>query len=349
MYRNITQNMLTDFVTHNPALKPYIGDLDVEKAISASNGISQFPERHAAYHIASYAQFLAEAKTKIKAAVTRAKNNGLVIEDDIDSDIDNEINCFKPKLISAFNDYFHSLGRCMSTHVTGASNFPVASQRKRHDAADNKYNSICELVEVATKRMIKALLPDGDGSVIRSDSESALEMLIDKRDKLKDAHERMKDINKVIRSTLKDPEQDKDACINALISRCNLSPDQAVKILEPDYMGKVGFARYQLTNSSAEIRRIEQRIEEQKRLVENRENGSGLERHFENGITTGLSDDNKIIINFTNKPSEEIRTVLKRRAFKWSRGRGAWVRKHTLNAENDFNCFIVPVLESIEA
>ncbi|EON6607153.1 hypothetical protein ACCF68_004000 [Vibrio parahaemolyticus] len=348
MYRNITQNMLNDFVKHNPELEPYIADLDMEKAISASNGISQFPERHAAYHIASYAQFLVQAKTKLKAAISRAKANGLDVGDDIDNEINNEIECFKPKLISAYNEYFHSLARCMSTHVTGPANFPVARQRKRHDAADNKYKAIEELVEVATKRMIRAFLPHGDGSVIRSDSENALQMLIDKRDKLKAAHEKMKAANSVIRRTLKNPEQDKDACINALITQCGFSPELAAKTVEPDYLGKAGFARYELSNSTQNIRSVEKRIREQELLEERRKEGSSIERTFDNGITTELSDDNKILIRFLGKPPQEVRDILSRRAFKWSRYREAWVRKHTLNAESDFDCFIVPVLEKME-
>lgn len=348
MYRNITHKMLNEFQTSQPEISPFIADLDIEKAINASSGVSQFPERHAAFHIASYAQSMAKIKADLKTAVARANKNGISMPENIDNEIDNEINCFKPKLVSAYYDFFHSLSRCMSTHVTGASNFPVARQQKRHSAADNKQAAISELIQKATKRMIKSLLPNGDGTVIRSDSDNALESLEAKLDKLTKNHELMKKANQVIRSTLKQYDSDKEKCINSLMTKCGLSPQQAESLLEPDHMGKCGFPRYSLTNNSQEIKRIKTRIEVQKQLEEHRNEHSSIAREFSNGITTELSDDNKIVIYFIDKPSDDVRTTLKRRAFKWSTWRNAWVRKHTLNAERDFECYIVPVLEAIE-
>lgn len=348
MYIEITKRMLNEFTKSNPSLKDYINDIDLETAITAFHGVSQFPERHAAYEIAQYAQHLCDVKSKVLKAVQRAIKNGLQVSERHETEINTEINLFKPKLFDAYKAYFHSQGRCMSTHVTGPSNFPVNSQKKRHESADNKKAQIANLVQSATKRIIRNMLPDGDGTVIRSDSNNAVELIEIKLTAKVAAHEKMKLANKIIREVLKNPTTDHDKCVEALITRCGLKPNQAVSILEPDHVGKVGFPSYSLTNSNQEIKRLKNRLEEQKALINSRENESNsIYTLLDNGIKTELSSDNKIVIIFDGKPSDETRSELKRRAFKWSRNRAAWVRKHTLNAEKDYECFILPMLKSL--
>lgn len=43
-------------------------------------------------------------------------------------------------------------------------------------------------------------------------------------------------------------------------------------------------------------------------------------------------EEMRVIFEFNGKPSEEVRTILKRNGFKWSRYACAWVRKLTPNA-----------------
>lgn len=86
---------------------------------------------------------------------------------------------------------------------------------------------------------------------------------------------------------------------------------------------------FHLANSNASIRRVEQRIEllkkEQETTATEPISGCGWSMH-EN------LEDNRIHFVFPGKPSEETRSLLKSRGFKWSPTRGAWVRQLNENS-----------------
>lgn len=90
---------------------------------------------------------------------------------------------------------------------------------------------------------------------------------------------------------------------------------------------------WELQNIGAEIRRIKKRIEQIKDLEE---------LDFKNIVFTGgkailNKEVNRIQILFDDKPSEEVRNILKHRGFKWSRYEKAWQRlynKNTIYATN---------------
>lgn len=42
-------------------------------------------------------------------------------------------------------------------------------------------------------------------------------------------------------------------------------------------------------------------------------------------------EDNRVQFVFDGKPDEDVRSILKRHAFKWSPSRGAWVRQASGN------------------
>ena len=90
---------------------------------------------------------------------------------------------------------------------------------------------------------------------------------------------------------------------------------------------------WELQNIGAEIRRIKKRIEQIKDLEE---------LDFKDIVFTGgkailNKEVNRIQILFDDKPSEEVRNILKHRGFKWSRYENAWQRlynKNTIYATN---------------
>lgn len=83
-------------------------------------------------------------------------------------------------------------------------------------------------------------------------------------------------------------------------------------------------APYQLSNNSANMRRIEQRIEHL-RASANRETKveeyQGVCKLVEN------AEANRVQLIFPGKPSAEIRTKLKKSGFRWSPSEGAWQRQ----------------------
>lgn len=98
---------------------------------------------------------------------------------------------------------------------------------------------------------------------------------------------------------------------------------EANKVTRGTYQG------WQLSNNSAEIRRLRQRIEQLQTLHNTtplEQAGAGW-RMFE--------DDGRIQIHFDGKPASELRQLCKGAGFVWSPSRCAWVRKVTARAVNE--------------
>lgn len=92
-------------------------------------------------------------------------------------------------------------------------------------------------------------------------------------------------------------------------------------------------ATWELQNIGAEIRRIKKRIEQIKDLEEL----DFKDIEFTGGKAILNKEVNRIQILFDDKPSEEVRDILKHRGFKWSRYEKAWQRlynKNTIYATN---------------
>ena len=112
----------------------------------------------------------------------------------------------------------------------------------------------------------------------------------------------------------------------------HLSPEQLVK-LKADmasswHLGDKPFATWALSNNSAEIRRVKDRI---KSLSQQKEIGFvGWE--FDGGKVEANTEANRLQIFFEDKPDEATREALKSNGFRWSPKAGAWQRQLTSNA-----------------
>ncbi len=155
---------------------------------------------------------------------------------------------------------------------------------------------------------------------IASDDPNAIPKLQEKLQNLIDSHELMKAMNKTLRR--KNPRE--------ALKAMDLTDEQIDTFLEPDFAGRVGFASCSVQNSNAEIRRVKQRITELEKLRDSQP----LEYTGEEFSV--CVDEGRVCIEFfQGKPSDDARKVIKYYSFKWSRFRGAWVRKATLNAMCD--------------
>ncbi len=94
------------------------------------------------------------------------------------------------------------------------------------------------------------------------------------------------------------------------------------ELTKPDFCGRLGFADYQMSNNSGNIRRMKDRL-------------IGIEKRRDmttNEITVGdvrIVDNveiNRLQMFFPGKPSDEVRHELKRSGFRWSPSEGAWQR-----------------------
>jgi hypothetical protein len=160
-------------------------------------------------------------------------------------------------------------------------------------------------------------------SGISSDDPKALEKLQTKLVELEQFQKLMKKANAIIKNY-----PTTELRIKALLPLCNHEEPLARNLLEPDYAGRIGFAAYQLTNNSANIRRIRDRIAELEKATARQDREEVTDRYTYREDT----GENRLMFLFDDKPGEEIRCLLKGRGFKWSPRRNAWIRQWTDNA-----------------
>lgn len=151
---------------------------------------------------------------------------------------------------------------------------------------------------------------------ISSDDPDALEKLRSKLADMERNQETMKAANAAIR---RNKTQDSRA---AALVALGFTENQAQELLKPDYMGRIGYAAFSLTNNGSNMRRVKERIAILEKAAQRKT------KEEENPLYTYREDteENRVMFLFDGKPSVEIRAVLKSQGFKWSPSRGAWVR-----------------------
>ena len=159
-----------------------------------------------------------------------------------------------------------------------------------------------------------------DNRVISSDDPNAIQKLQDKLEMCEKSQKYMKEVNAYYRKN--------GTCEGfpgmeaARAARLDESVRQAYS------WDKQPFPSYALTNNSAEIRRLKQRIE---KLTVNQEVGF-VGWTFDGGEVVANSAENRLQILFDEKPDEQKRSALKGNGFKWSPSQGAWQRQLNDNA-----------------
>jgi hypothetical protein len=103
----------------------------------------------------------------------------------------------------------------------------------------------------------------------------------------------------------------------------------------PSYEKKP-FPTWALSNNSAEIRRVKEKLEELNRL----DKMEAESTKFSGGEMLINIAINRIQFIFDDIPSLEIRKLLKSYGFKWSPSEKAWQRQRTLNAVSAANYII---------
>ena len=106
---------------------------------------------------------------------------------------------------------------------------------------------------------------------------------------------------------------------------------------------KVPCPAYELQNSLANVKRLEERLQELERRAE-----SAAEDHapqlFDGFRVVQDLKENRLRFFFDDKPDEETREILKRYGLHWSRFAQAWQRQLTTNALRDARRYIIPAL-----
>ena len=218
--------------------------------------------------------------------------------------------------------------RCASSFITGGSNFPVARMQKRNDIAHKRTEELLNYCEWKMNKIKNTLQP----TIIKSADEMAIVKLDEKLKGLEESQVLMKAFNKVIKKWQKSYSLENSEDVKALIAELKIihPNDKFIsEALKPNYMGKIGFPSWALTNNNATIRNTKKRLEKLKAdadMAAKIENGEMEVREY-------LFDDGKVLYNyeaqrvqilFDGIPSEEIRKALKKISCRWSPKNSAW-------------------------
>ena len=159
-----------------------------------------------------------------------------------------------------------------------------------------------------------------DNRVISSDDPNAIQKLQDKLEMCEKSQKYMKEVNAYYRKN--------GTCegFPGMEAARAARLDESVR--QAHSWDKQPFPSYALTNNSAEIRRLKQRIE---KLTVNQEVGF-VGWTFDGGEVVANSEENRLQILFDEKPDEQKRSALKGNGFKWSPSQGAWQRQLNDNA-----------------
>lgn len=311
------------------------GDVNLQLAIRAHNGTSMFPERRGQSYVTDYMAHMKSIEEKFAQWVTDENQEGMI----------EGLEYYRCAYLDLLNAYLHAHSRVVSQFITGAGGWTgrmVRSNQKKIDTADKRLNEWIEKCKKIEHRLRNQYDPHMiDRQPIKSGDADATLRLQEKIEKAEALQEHMKEANKIVRKKSTSDEEKIDELMGI-----GLSEALAASLLRPDYMGRYGYANYQLANNNANIRRMKQRLEELE-AVKNTE-------HEESVVTLSNGDEVSIIrdpeeyrirLVFDGKPSADVRSVLKSNGFKWSPRNSAWQRH--LNGNGEFA--VKQVLQALRA
>lgn len=225
---------------------------------------------------------------------------------------------YSKKMAEYYNKESSNGMMCPSVMISGAGNFPV-KKKERQLAAWERNHEFYQYVQGILAKIENILY---GREIIKSDDERAIEKLEEKLEDMKKLQEDMKAANKALR--LKDKEAGNDQ-----LREMGYSEESIEELRKPDYLGRVGYPNFQLSNNNANIHRVEERL---KRLKAVKERGSS-EQEYKTFKVVENTEAMRYQIIFDGKPDAEIRTLLKSNGFKWAPSQGAWQRQITSNGK----------------
>mgnify|MGYP003244431600 FL=1 len=174
---------------------------------------------------------------------------------------------------------------------------------------------------IETQKMLNRIRSIGNGKgIIKSGDVDAVERLEKKLNGLKELQEKMKAANAYYRK-------------NKTLDGCPVLTQEQIDSLKEKmqkdwhYEDKP-FVTYQLSNNNAEIHRIEGRLKKL-RAAKTEGNTESENKYFR---TVENAEIMRLQLFFDGKPEAEVRDILKKNGFRWSRKNNCWQRQLTDNA-----------------
>lgn len=291
----------------------YMQDIPLNLAVSAFNGTSFSPEKRGESYRNDYAKTLSGDYETLRQ---HAEKGGTVAM------LEEEFARYRDGYGKRYRAWLASHGRCISSMITGPSNFPTRMAEKRSNVEHKRMGECIAFRESALKAAIRNLRPDL--RPIMAGDDNAVTRLQAEIDKAEAMQARMKAINAAHKKFQKDP---------AILDVLDLSDDdrRIIRNYKPAYSWEPHpFAPYELSNLSANIRRMKERFTQ----ISTAKATPATEMQGDGVRIEDCPADNRIRLFFEGKPEAEIRDKLKRGGFRWAPSIGAWQAYRNHNAMN---------------
>lgn len=272
----------------------------LQLAIRAHNGTSHVPEQRGAYYIRAYSE-------QLTADMDKVQGLGGDPED------------YRQRYERYFVNWLSAKSRCLSSMITGPSGFPVRQAQKANESERKRSEEFVNFRERYMERLARAQ---------RRAQRAESDPVADLRRKIEGAErdqEIMKAANKIVQAKNGSAAEK----VQRLVTELHMREGNATQLLQPDYMGRVGFASYLLTNNLANIKRMRERLAE----LERKAATASTETARPDGIRIVENTEmDRLQVYFPGKPDADTIGRLKSNAFKWSPSQGCWQRHLTDNA-----------------
>lgn len=224
------------------------------------------------------------------------------------------------KLAEAINRENRIEIMCPSILITGGSNFPVRKKEKQNEARDKFWRECGSLFEPTTCYYFKKIETALTNSTIYSSDDCAVEKLKNKYEDIKEQHEMHVKANAFYR---------KNKTMKGFDGLTDEKAEQYDVLIKNSYSWEQQpFRIWELSNETAEMRRIEKRIKEIEEMKQRAESTADSKYETIDGVRVEENGETmRIQLYFDGKPSEKIRELLKSNGFRWSPSFGAWQRQ----------------------
>jgi hypothetical protein len=209
--------------------------------------------------------------------------------------------------IGKYIAWLNARGKCMSSMITGPSNFPVRRAEKANKSSDNLMQAFYTGRDKSLKRARKIAFPLGDGPIILARDPEILEKLKVKLNNLLIERKNLKKLKVFLNS----PDRYKQE-----ILQMGIEKELLIRLISN------GTSSINLANVNQKIKYYKTRladVESQKRL-------SLQEYTFQNGVVVVNPEIMRVQVFYKEKPSNEIRENLKSKGFKYSKAYNSWQR-----------------------
>lgn len=224
---------------------------------------------------------------------------------------------YEERLVQLYKEWFRAQSRCFSVLVTGAGNFNQRKHQQMNDRERAAYERIQAWKEKTIKRLNRKerLVGMAEAERLRAELETC-----------EDVHQKMKDVNAIVRRKCTDEEK-----VDAIVGECGIKEEQAKELVFPDPdrgTYRKGFASYQLSLNLAKIKDLKAKIARHEAMAEKEDKVLEFE-----GYDVELDyQEERLRIRHHEKPDSETIRELKGNGFKWSPKNKAWQRQLTSNA-----------------